>query len=81
MTLNELSFSRSSGREARITALTGPAEMVDRLREMGFCEGQPVQVVQRLPFGGPGIVQIGASLFALRQEEARCAVIELMSAP
>lgn len=80
MVLSDLSSSpQARGRQARIVSLSGPADLVDRMREMGFCEGVALDVIQRLPFGGPWIVQVGASAFALREEEARCATIELVT--
>lgn len=70
----------AQGHSARILSLSGPQDVVDRLREMGFCEGVSVEVIRRLPFGGPCIVQMGASAFALRQEEAMCAHVEWLAA-
>lgn len=81
MVLSDLSSSlEARDRQARIVSLVGPLDLIERMREMGFCEGAAVDLVRRLPFGGPWIVQIGASAFALREEEARCATIELVSA-
>ncbi|MBW8881985.1 MAG: FeoA domain-containing protein [Asticcacaulis sp.] len=42
-----------------------------RLRELGFVDGEFVQVVGRGPIGGdPLLVQIGFTRFALRRSEA-----------
>lgn len=44
-----------------------------RLGEIGFVEGEPVQVLRRGPGGRePLAVQVGETLFALRLLEARC---------
>lgn len=44
-----------------------------RLAELGFIEGEPVQVLRRGPGGKePLAVQVGDTLFALRLAEARC---------
>lgn len=44
-----------------------------RLAELGFIEGEPVQVLRRGPGGRePLAVQVGDTQFALRLLEARC---------
>ncbi|HET7796126.1 MAG TPA: FeoA family protein [Rhizobacter sp.] len=49
------------------------AQMLRRLAELGFLPGEPVQVLRRGPGGRePLAVQIGETLFALRQVEAQC---------
>ncbi len=47
-----------------------------RLAELGFIEGEPVQVLRRGPGGKePLAVQVGDTLFALRLAEARCVLV------
>ncbi len=42
-----------------------------RLRELGFVEGEPVEVVAKGPTGGePLLVRVGYTRFALRRAEA-----------
>ena len=42
-----------------------------RLRDLGFVAGEPVRIVARAPLGGdPLLVQVGATRFALRRNEA-----------
>jgi ferrous iron transport protein A len=42
-----------------------------RLRELGFVDGEQVQVVAKGPFGAePLLVQVGFTRFALRRSEA-----------
>jgi ferrous iron transport protein A len=49
------------------------AQTLRRLAELGFLLGEPVQVLRRGPGGRePLAVQIGETLFALRQVEAQC---------
>jgi ferrous iron transport protein A len=49
------------------------AQTLRRLAELGFLPGEPVQVLRRGPGGRePLAVQIGETLFALRQVEAQC---------
>lgn len=50
--------------------------VVDRLAELGFLPGEPVEVVQRGPGGRePLAVRVGESMFALRLLEARCVLV------
>ena len=45
--------------------------IANRLRELGFVDGEPVTVVGRGPIGAdPLLVQIGFTRFALRRAEA-----------
>ncbi len=57
--------------------VTGVADTHDgdlisnRLRELGFVDGEPVKVVGRGPIGAdPLLIQIGFTRFALRRSEA-----------
>ncbi len=62
------------GTQARISGiqLQGfSSEWRTRLLEMGFLEGESVQVVHESPFGGdPIAVRIRGSMIALRRSEA-----------
>ena len=54
------------------------AQMLHRLAELGFLPGEPVQVLRRGPGGRePLAVQIGETLFALRQIEAQCVEVSV----
>ena len=54
------------------------AQMLHRLAELGFLPGEPVQVLRRGPGGRePLAVQIGETLFALRQVEAQCVEVSV----
>lgn len=45
--------------------------IAQRLRDLGFVEGEPVRVVAVGPMGGdPVLIQIGFTRFALRKAEA-----------
>lgn len=51
-----------------------------RLAELGFIEGEPVQVLRRGPGGRePLAVQVGDTQFALRLVEARCIQVQATS--
>jgi len=48
-------------------------EWEDNLSELGFLQGETVQLLARGPFGGePLVVRVGDSTFALRGAEAAC---------
>ncbi len=50
----------------------------NRLRELGFVAGEPVQVVGRGPIGAdPLLIQIGFTRFALRRTEAHRVQVRL----
>ena len=46
-----------------------------RLRELGFLNGEDVQVLTRGLAGGPIVVRVGSSTFALRAAEAECVLV------
>ena len=49
----------------------------NRLRELGFVNGEPVRVVGRGPIGAdPLLIQIGFTRFALRRSEAARVTVE-----
>jgi ferrous iron transport protein A len=49
------------------------AHLLRRLGELGFLPGEPVHLLRRGPGGRePIAVQIGETMFALRQLEAQC---------
>lgn len=47
------------------------AAAIRRLRELGFDEGVSIELVHRLPLGGPIVVRVGSMDVALRPSEAR----------
>ena len=50
-----------------------PAEVANRLRELGFLPGERVWIVARGPIGRePIAVRVGTGTFALRRIEAAC---------
>lgn len=68
MTLNEL----QAGQMGRIVSLSShEAGMDEKLREVGFCEGDEVELLQRGPVGRePLAIRLNRKIFALRSEEA-----------
>lgn len=64
------------GDEATILALHGDGRLVERMRELGFVEGEKVFLAQRL-WGADGhIVHIQNASVALRREEANCMEVD-----
>jgi len=67
------------GARARVAAVcAGPATVASlppRLRELGFLDGEPVQIVASGLDGGPIAVRVGGATFALRAAEAACVLV------
>lgn len=57
---------------ALITRIHGDDTLVERIRELGFVEGEMVVVAQRLMGSDGHIVHIQNASVALRREEADC---------
>lgn len=55
--------------------------IAQRLRDLGFVDGEPVRVVARGPLGAdPLLIQIGSTRFALRRSEAARVVVKAEAA-
>ncbi|MES1924760.1 Fe2+ transport system protein A [Salinisphaera sp. T31B1] len=55
----------------QVTDRQAPDVIAQRLRDLGFVDGEPLQIVARAPLGGdPILVRIGSTRFALRASEA-----------
>jgi Fe2+ transport system protein FeoA len=62
----------ANGFSGRIAALSGPAFMLERLRELGFVTGEPIALLGRAPLGEPLLVEVRGATIALRRTEAEC---------
>jgi ferrous iron transport protein A len=51
------------------------ADLPARLRELGFVDGEEVEVVAAGLSGGPLAVRVGETTFALRRREAECVTV------
>lgn len=51
------------------------AELPTRLRELGFLDGEEVEVLASGLSGGPLAVRVGGTTFALRCREAECVTV------
>ena len=70
-----LSECRAIGETYRLSALRGPEALTERLRELGLHAGIEVEYAGCAPFSGPQLLRIGATLLALRTEEAACVLL------
>ena len=59
-----------------IVEFTGESTVVERLVELGLCKGRSIVLEHKAPFSGPLIVKCGDSILALREEEARCLIVQ-----
>ncbi|MDX2275139.1 MAG: FeoA family protein [Hyphomonadaceae bacterium] len=77
MTIDDL----AEGAAARVSAIeTSAADLEAKLREIGFCEGDEVQLLTRGPLGGqPLAVRLNRRIIALRSAEARAVLVETMA--
>lgn len=57
---------------AKIQNFEGDALLQERLREMGLYPGLEIKAIGQAPFGGAYLIQYGATILALRKEEAVC---------
>ena len=70
--------ARGTVHNVSATSTHADEQMLRRLGELGFLPGEPVQVLRRGPGGRePLAVQIGETLFALRQIEAQCVKVSV----
>lgn len=53
------------------------ANVQERLSEMGVLNGRDVQCVRKGPMGGPIVMQLGGSIFAIEQSLADQIEVEL----
>lgn len=65
------------GRSAELLSIEGDSQFVERLMDMGFHPSVQIEVMGRLPLGGPLIVRVEASFLALREEEAQCLQVKI----
>ena len=68
----------AEGEVGRIGSFAAEApDLEAKLREIGFCEGDEVQLLTRGPLGGqPLAVRLNRRIIALRSAEARAVVLE-----
>jgi Fe2+ transport system protein FeoA len=59
------------GERARLTAVSGPADVQARLRDLGFREGEWVVMIKRAPLADPVEYCVQGAHIGLRRDEAR----------
>jgi ferrous iron transport protein A len=64
---------------AVVASFEGNEDLIARLQELGFRLGAEVSFVGRAPFNGPILIRLGATVVALRDEEAMCLCLEVTS--
>jgi len=66
----------SAGAPVRVTDINGGRDVRARLANMGLLPGVTVHVLVRGPLGGPVVVEIDGSRFAIGRGLARKVVVE-----
>lgn len=54
----------------------GEVALQERLSEIGIRKGMNLVYFSKAPFSGPIIFRVGATMFALREEELSCLILE-----
>lgn len=66
-----------AGQHARVVAMNAAPHLEAKLREIGFCEGDGVQLLARGPLGGePLAVRLNRRIIAMRSVEAAGILVE-----
>ena len=60
-----------------VLGFCGEPVIVERLKELGIHQGVKIEVCGWAPFGGPRLFRLGATVIALRREEADCIRIQI----
>lgn len=68
--LNSLSLGQKF--LCHVGPLEGSPLVRQKLFEIGLYEGRSIEIVDKLDFGGPWIIEISGTRLALREEELRC---------
>jgi Fe2+ transport system protein FeoA len=76
MTLKSLDSCKIKRQVYCIAALDGDPLLVRRLQELGFHQGQKLELLLRAPFGGPLVIAMGTSVLSLRSQEAQCVKVQ-----
>ena len=75
--MSPIFLSAAEPSQYKICKLQGPKEICDRLKDLGFSEGEVLTVEGNIPFQGALIVSIAnLNRIALRREEAHCMLVE-----
>lgn len=58
------------GDRFRIESVQGTPDLVQRLTELGFLEGEEIEVLNLAPLGDPMEIEVGFTRLSLRKREA-----------
>lgn len=72
--MNRLS-SQNKNFSGEIQGFDGKSELVTRLRELGFVEGDHLYILEEISKNGPLLIEIRGAILALRRNEARCILV------
>lgn len=67
----------AEGETGILDRLDVPAELAQRLMEMGFLPGHEITPARSAPGGDPRVFRVDGSEVALRRETARCLILRL----
>jgi ferrous iron transport protein A len=70
--LSSLSELQPGPKALQIQSFCGEEKTIERLKELGLHQGLKIVFQSRMPFSGPSLIRFGATVLALRQEEAAC---------
>ncbi|MBL8545950.1 MAG: ferrous iron transport protein A [Hyphomonadaceae bacterium] len=66
------------GQHGRVVLMNAEAGLESKLREIGFCEGDLIEVITRGPLGGqPLAVRLNRRIIAMRLDEAAALVVDV----
>jgi ferrous iron transport protein A len=68
----QLNTNFQNNEELEVIGFQGDELLIERLKELGFYVGVKIRYVGKAPFAGPLLIRLGATVMALRQEEAAC---------
>lgn len=74
--MNDTLETARAGRPVRVSEIQGGHEVRSRLARFGLLPGVVLQVLVRGPLGGPVLVEVGATRFALGRGLARHVRVE-----
>lgn len=60
----------------KIEGFRGDPAILERLSEMGFRKDITIKIVQKMPFSGPYVIELGNTHIGLREEEAKCLILK-----
>ncbi len=60
----------------KVLNFQGELALQERLSEVGIRKGMTLVYFSKAPFSGPLIFRVGATMFALREEELSCLILE-----